>query len=133
MSSHSHSEAAWNWLGSIPDGSRLIFSRYTQIGLLRLLANQSAMGQQTLTLQQAWVVYDEWLNDPRVEFHPEPRSINEGFREATASFAKQPASKWVGDCYLLAYAKESHATLATFDSALLRLAHAQHCHAVLPA
>jgi len=133
VASHSHSEAAWDWLDSLPDGARLIFSRYTQIGLLRLLTNSAAMGQQILTLERAWAVYDRWLSDPRVEFQPEPRSLEEAFREATARFGKQPASKWVGDCYLLACAKESDATLATFDAALLRAARAQHCRAVIPA
>jgi uncharacterized protein len=133
VSSHIHSGAVWNWLDSLPGGSRLIFSRYTQIGLLRLLTNPAVMGQQILTLRQAWVVYDQWLSDPRVEFHPEPRSLEEAFREATSHFGKQPASKWVGDYYLLAYAKETDATLVTFDSALLRAARARHWRAVLPA
>ena len=47
-----------------------IFSRYTQIGLLGLLTNRVAMGEQTLTLRQAWGAYDWWLKDPRVEFCP---------------------------------------------------------------
>ena len=69
------------------------------------------MGEQTLTLRKAWGVYERWLSDPRVEFYPEPRGLDAAFREATAPFAPQPASKWVGDCYLLAYSKESDAAL----------------------
>jgi predicted nucleic acid-binding protein len=91
------------------------------------------MGQQTLTLPKAWGVYDRWLQDPRVEFYPEPRDLDSGFREATASFASKAASKWVGDCYLLAFAKHSPATLATFDKALSALAKKQRCSAVIPA
>jgi hypothetical protein len=75
VASHSHCPKAWRWLDLLPDDARLIFSRYTQIGLLRLLTNRAAMGQQTLTLRQAWGAYDRWLKDPRVEFYPEtPRS-----------------------------------------------------------
>jgi uncharacterized protein len=122
VAGHSHSAEAWSWLGLLPGESRLILSRYTQIGLLRLLTNQAAMGNETLTLGRAWSVYDRWLADPRVEFHPEPRGLDASFRKATAPFAKQSASKWVGDCYLLAHAVESDATLATFDKALLALA-----------
>ncbi len=133
VAGHSHSRAAWSWLGLVPDGSRLIFSRYTQIGLLRLLTNQGVMGEETLNIQEAWNTYDEWLTDPRIEFRPEPRTLDDAFRQATAVFARQSASKLVGDCYLLACAKESNATLATFDAALLRLAHKQHCRAVIPA
>ena len=38
---------------------------------------------------------------------------------------------WLGDCYFLAYAKQSHATLATFDKALHHLARKQHCRGEL--
>src|ERR1700722_11636314 len=45
---HSHNSAAWQWLGHLPRETSLIFSRYTQVGLLRLLTNQAAMGEETL-------------------------------------------------------------------------------------
>jgi hypothetical protein len=70
---HVHSASAWKWREILPDDHKLIFSRYTQIGLLRLLTNVSVMGDQTLTLRKAWGVYDRWLEDPRVEMYPEPR------------------------------------------------------------
>ncbi len=54
---HSHSKQAWQWLNLLPAHDRVIFSRYTQIGLLRLLTNQAVMGDQTLSLGQAWEVY----------------------------------------------------------------------------
>jgi len=47
---HSHNAVAWTWLNRLPDDTRLIFSRYTQLGLLRLLTNTAVMGDQTLTL-----------------------------------------------------------------------------------
>jgi len=130
---HLHNSDAWNWLNLQPVGARLIFARYTQLGLLRLLTNESVMVERTLTLRNAWDVYDRWLKDPRVEFHPEPRGLDAVFRDATASFAGKAASKWIGDCYLLAYANHSHAALATFDKALHRLAGKQGCSAVIPA
>ena len=133
VAGHRHNRDAWNWLNFLPREARLIFSRYTQIGLLRLLTNQAAMGNQTLTLRTAWGVYDRWLDDPRVEFYPEPRGLDAGFREATAPFAAKAASKWVGDCYLLAYARHSHAALVTFDQALHQLAARQGHSAVVPA
>jgi len=133
VAGHSHNAEARNWLHLLSGEGRLIFSRYTQVGLLRLLTNQAAMGEQTLTLQKAWEVYERWLSDPRVEFYPEPRGLDAAFREATAPFAQQAASKWVGDCYLLAYSKESSAALATFDRALLALACKHGYAAILPA
>jgi toxin-antitoxin system PIN domain toxin len=133
VAGHSHTADAWKWFGMLSLDSRLIFSRYTQIGLLRILTNQAAMGQQTLTLKKAWGVYERWLEDPRVQFYSEPRGLDTAFRQATEPFASKPASKWVGDCYLLAYAKESAAILVTFDKALLELARKHEYSAIAPA
>jgi len=84
------------------------------------------------TVQGGWDIYDRWLSDPRVQFHPEPRNVDAAFRHATAPFAAQRASKWIGDCYLLAFAKDIEATLVTFDRALLGLARKQNCAAIIP-
>ena len=132
VAGHSHSPESWNWLRLLSPEAKLIFSRYTHIGLLRLLTNQSVMGEQTLTLRRAWEVYDRWLEDPRVEFYPEPRSIDAAFRHMTRPFAAKPASKWVGDCYLLAFAKDSQATLVTFDVPLVTHARKLGHSAVIP-
>jgi toxin-antitoxin system PIN domain toxin len=132
VAGHVHSNGAWDWFAQIPRTNKLVFARYTQIGLLRLLANESVMGQQTLTLRKAWAVYDRWLADPRVEFYPEPRDLDSAFRDATSSFAAKPATKWVGDCYLLAYAKCTGSTLVTFDRGLHQLARREHCDTIIP-
>ena len=132
VASHTHNSDAWKWLSVMTRDAKLIFSRYTQLGLLRLLSNQAAMGEQTLILKQAWDVYERWLGDPRVQFYPEPRGMDAAFRKATAPFAKQRASKWIGDCYLLAYAGEAGAHLVTFDRALLDVARRRGYSAVSP-
>jgi len=67
-----------------------------------------------------------------VEFNPEPRNVDTAFRNASAPFSAQHASKWIGDCYLLAFAKEIGATWATFDRALLTLARKHHYSAIIP-
>jgi hypothetical protein len=133
VAGHSHSEDAWNWMRSLPGDARLAFSRYTQIGLLRLLTNNAVMGAQTLILGNAWGVYDRWLEDPRVEFYPEPRGADAAFRQVTRPFAGQPATKQVGDCWLLASAKDLGATLITFDRALYEFSLKQGHAAVIPA
>jgi hypothetical protein len=130
---NSHHSAAWKWLNGLPDDARLILSRFTQIGLLRLLTNTAVMGDQTLTLRQAWAVYDRWLDDSRVEYYPEPRDLEARFRPATQPFAAKQASKWVGDCWLLAFAESAKAQLVTFDRALHQFARKQGNAAVLPA
>jgi uncharacterized protein len=90
------------------------------------------MGDQTLTLRKAWDVYDTWNEDPRVEFYPERRGIDAVFRYATEPFAGKQASKWAGDCYLLAYAKHTQAALVTFDTALHIHARKQGYPAIIP-
>jgi toxin-antitoxin system PIN domain toxin len=132
VSGHSHHSVASSWLDRLPDDSTLIFSRFTQLGLLRLLTNDAVMGEETLTLRRAWAVYDRWLHDPRVEFYPEPRNADAAFRRATEPFAGKAASKWVGDCWLLAYAEATQARLVTFDQALCELARKQGNRAVIP-
>ncbi len=129
---HQHNEVAWAWLDGLADDSALVFSRYTQIGLLRLLTNTAVMGGRALTLRQAWAVYDGWVKDPRVEFYLEPRNVDAAFRRATEQFAGQIASKWVGDCWLLAFAEAAQARLVTFDQALCEFARKQGNRAVIP-
>jgi predicted nucleic acid-binding protein len=91
------------------------------------------MGAETKTMKQAWKIYDFWVEDPRIDLHPEPRGVEAGFRETTEPFALNAASKWVGDCYLLAYAEACGATLVTYDKALLELAGTHGYAAILPA
>jgi toxin-antitoxin system PIN domain toxin len=130
---HEHGNEAWNWLNQLPENAKLVFSRYTQIGLLRLLVTQSVMGDAALTIGKAWDVYDQWLEDPRVEFYPDPRDADMAFRRVTRSFATQIASKAIGDCWLLSYATGIDARLVTFDRALRELAKKQGHPAVMPA
>jgi hypothetical protein len=55
---HSHTAIAWQWLNHLPGDAMLLFSRYTQVGLLRLLTNAAVMHEYTLTVQNGWTVYD---------------------------------------------------------------------------
>jgi uncharacterized protein len=133
VDTHAHNEAAWNWWRLLPGDAGLVFVRYTQLGLLRLLTNRAVMGTETRNLRQAWDIYEGWLQDPRVVLHSEPDGIDATFRAATSSFDSEPASKWIGDCYLLAFAHRSNATLVTFDKALASLSRKQGCLAIVPA
>ena len=118
---HVHNDTATRWLNTVRIEDRLVFSRYTQLGFLRLLTNPSAM-EKALNTVDAWAAFDKWLQDPRVEVYPEPRSVDTAFRHATAPFFNEPASKWIGDCYLLAFARQTDTVLVTFDRALQNLA-----------
>lgn len=132
ISEHRHSAEAWRWVGLLPDDTRLIFCRYTQLGVIRMLMTPAVMGNTLLSMRKAWATYDRWLRDPRVEFHPEPKGIEASFRRMVSPFSEKPASKWVGDCYLLAFAYESEAVLVTYDAALQRLASDVGCPVLRP-
>lgn len=129
---HSHHHDAKAWFDRLPYDARLIFSSYTQIGLLRLLTNASVMGNRAHTLRSAWAVYDSWLADPLVEFLPDPQTIEATFRQVTAPFADLHATKAVGDCWLLAFAHAIHSQLVTFDKALCDFARQQGKTAIRP-
>jgi uncharacterized protein len=130
---NAHHAAAWRWRNRLSGGDKLIFSRYTQIGLLRLLANPSVMGDQVHKLREAWQVYDRWLEDPGVEFYVEPREVDSTFRKITKPLGSLSASKAIGDCWLLAFAADIQATLVTFDNALCGHAKRLGHPAVIPA
>jgi predicted nucleic acid-binding protein len=68
-----------------------------------------------------------------VEFCTEPRQAEAAFRLATDPFAAKAASKWVGDCWLLAFAQATHSRLVTFDQALCDFARKQGHTALRPA
>jgi toxin-antitoxin system PIN domain toxin len=113
---HVHHAEAKRWLDSVATDSRITFSRYTQLGLLRLLTTTTVMGADTVTLREAWDAFDFWLEDPRIELRPEPPSIDGALRQATAPHLIQPASTAVGDSCLLAFAKQSDAALPSLIS-----------------
>jgi uncharacterized protein len=132
VQTHIHTDLACRWMSQLPASDRVLFTRYTQLGILRLLTNASVMKEAVLTLRYAWAAFDTWSKDPRVEFVAEPPFLDSAFRRATDPFADQPASKWIGDCYLLAFARQANATLVTFDRALHKLALASDCSVTIP-
>ena len=112
-----HSDAAWTWFSRQED-NRFFFCRFTQIGLLRLLATAAVMGKDVRTIGEAWKVYDRWREDSRVGIRPEPFELDVAFRAATRPFSRLSSPKAPGDCYLLAGSQVTDATLVTFDRGL---------------
>jgi predicted nucleic acid-binding protein len=68
---------------------------------------------QAKSQQDAWKIYDCWLEDERVEFLEEPSGIDTHFRALTQS-AQASAKDWA-DSYLAAFAHVSRLTVVTFD------------------
>jgi len=112
-----HSDAAWTWFSRREDDS-FCFCRFTQLGLLRLLATSAIMGEDVRTIGEAWKVYDRWLEDSRIGIRQESFELDAAFRAATRSVSRLSSPKALGDCYLLAVSQVTEATLVTIDRGL---------------
>jgi hypothetical protein len=80
------------------------------------------MGDSTATLRQAFDIYDQWCQDPRVDLAQEPRGVEFFLRDAAAPFLSKSATKALGDCYLAGFAEALGAHLVTFDKGLAGVA-----------
>jgi toxin-antitoxin system PIN domain toxin len=113
---HVHHAAAVKWFTTLDQDSSLIFCRFTQLGLLRLLTAEAVMRDEVMTQLEAWAVYDRWQQDDRVELMNEPSGLEVRFRTLTRR--PNPATKDWADSYLAAFAASGELTLVTFDRAL---------------
>jgi toxin-antitoxin system PIN domain toxin len=113
---HPHHGAAMEWGESLQSDTELCFCRFTQLGLLRLLTNQSAMGADVLTQAKAWKVFDSFLHAARARMIEEPRGIDPLFRQQTSR--NEVSTKQWADGYLSAFAIAAGIPLVTFDRAL---------------
>lgn len=113
---HVHHDIAHDWFTSLDVDATLSFCRFTQLGFLRLLTADAVMGDEVLTLADAWATYDRWLDDNRVQFVAEPADVERAFRRL--AMRQQASPKAWADAYLLAFAERLHAPLVTFDRAL---------------
>jgi len=113
---HAHHTTAVNWFTTVNRDSSLIFCRFTQLGLLRLLTAGAVMGDEVMSQPESWAAYDRWQQDERVEFMDEPPGLEPRFRTLTR--LRHPATKDWADSYLAAFATGGQLTLVTFDRAL---------------
>jgi toxin-antitoxin system PIN domain toxin len=113
---HQHFDSAWKWYSGLPDDTVLVFCRFTQLGLLRLLTTQSVMGRGTLTQAQAWAAYDRWHEAAGAEFAVEPPGLESVFRSLSGTHQASP-KEWA-DSYLAAFSMAAEFPLVTFDRAL---------------
>ncbi len=111
---HVHAKIAGRWWDEEP--GEIAFSRFTQMGFLRLLTTDAVMDGKPLTMDEAWTVYDRWYEDDRVMFVAEPPDVEDGFRERARERTASP-KVWAG-AWLLAFAAAAGGRLITFDRAL---------------
>jgi uncharacterized protein len=105
-----------DWLADAGVEVRLLFCRFTQLGLLRLLSAETVMGDEVMNQKDTWATYDRWLEDARVEFLDEPPGLERRFRSMMR--LRHPAPKDWADSYLAAFAGVAQLTLVTFDRAM---------------
>jgi len=113
---HPHHGAVSEWGDSLGSDTVAYFCRFTQLGLLRLLTNRSAMGEDVLTQAEAWVAFDGLLSNPGNRTMEEPRGIDPLFRQYTDR--DEASTKQWADGYLAAFAEAAGIRLVTLDRAL---------------
>jgi toxin-antitoxin system PIN domain toxin len=120
VSGHIHHHSAKHWYQQIGT-EEIVFCRFTQLGLLRLLTTSAVMGPDVLNQRQAWSIYDQFTGGG-AKLLPDPQKIEASMRALTRQAVASP--KLWADAYLAAFAHESAATLITFDKALASMADA---------
>ena len=119
-SAHVHHVPAKAWFDSLDLEEELVFCRFTQLGLLRLLTQTAAMGNRVKTQRQAWLIYDRFMAAGHMLLAQEPRSLDENFRRLASLDSVSPRD-WA-DSYLAAFTDAGGITLITFDKALAQKA-----------
>ena len=111
---HTHAATARNWWNK--EDGRIAFSRFTQLGFLRLMTTAAAMDGKPLSVAEAWRIHDRFYSDDRIAFVAEPPEVEAHFRKYASARTVSP--KIWSDAWLLAVAEAAEGTVVTFDRAL---------------
>ena len=106
-----HARAARYWREEAAD--RVVFCRVTSLGFLRLCTNQTVMGGNPLTVQQAWDAYNAFSRLPEVVFLAEPDAL-EPILGGWAAGGVFTGRHWT-DAYLAAFARAEDLRVVSFD------------------
>jgi toxin-antitoxin system PIN domain toxin len=117
LEDHIHRNGAVRWWQTTPL-EVIAFSRFTQMGVLRLLTTAVVMNNKPLTMAGAWKAYDYLFADGLVTLLPEPASLEDSFR--MQSTTRRASPKLWADAWLTAFAKDTGGSLVTFDRALAK-------------
>jgi toxin-antitoxin system PIN domain toxin len=109
---HDHHVVASKWFDGLEAGEAGL-CRMVQLGMIRLLGNQSIMADHAISAAAAWGLMEELLMDERVDFAEEPPLLDTVF--PTLLKHRTPASNLVGDAYLAAFAMASSRRMVTLD------------------
>jgi len=121
---HSCHRSVRQWWESQPQDQRMHVCRPVQTGLLRLMSSEAALGEDALTLPDAWAAYATLLASGRFAFVLEPQGIDPLWEQFCRPFRKSP--KDVMDAYLAAFAKAGGYRLVTLDHAFAKFPGLDH-------
>ena len=93
----------------------ILFGRFTQLALLRLLTTEAVTGRDVLTMRAARDLYDQCCADERIAFLAEPDSLDLRLRNFSTNRHASP--KIWADAHLAAFASAAGLKLVTFDKA----------------
>jgi toxin-antitoxin system PIN domain toxin len=109
---HEHHRVARKWFDTLVTGEAGL-CRFVQLGLMRLLANRTVMGDHAVSAAAAWTLIQELLEDERLEFAPEPADLD-SILPGLLHYPT-PTGKLIADAYLAAFAIASSRRLVTLD------------------
>jgi toxin-antitoxin system PIN domain toxin len=108
---HTHHSVALDYWNQKPVTEKA-FCRITQLGFLRLSTRKGILSG-TLSNEEAWSLYQQFLAQPFVHFVADPPELDEHFREFTSPSLSHRL--WT-DAYLAAFAITRKMRLVSFDS-----------------
>ena len=115
---HVHSAAAVRWLAGLDDRGAIAICRVSQMGVLRILTNPSAMKGEVMSASEFWVGWDRLVDDERFALVGEPAGLQNAWRTLTTAVPKGKSAET--DCYLAAFAIADGHGLVSFDKGLRR-------------
>jgi hypothetical protein len=90
------------------------YCRLTQQAFLRLVTKPKVLRDDTMTMSQAWTVYEAMTNNPWVSFHGEPEGLDPIWKLHTVDY-RFSQNVW-SDAYLAAFAQAAGLHIVTCDT-----------------
>src|SRR5689334_8464646 len=113
ISTHKHHPAASAWyLAHFQEGCS--FCRLTQQGFLRLVSSERIFGPASVSMTEAWVLYDKIRSNPGVSYVDEPAGIEAVWRAMTQ--LPTPSTNLWNDAYLAAMSNLTGLNVVSFDT-----------------
>lgn len=110
---HTHHARCTAWWQRRNTAEPLLVCREVQAAFLRLVASPAVMGEEALTLPQAWALYVALLRSGGFVRVLEPRGVDAIWERLCRPHGRAP--KVVMDAYLAAFAIAGGYTLVTLD------------------